>query len=106
VVDGVEEQPLVERIGAEIRLVEDGVGDGEAGLRVAGFAGDAAEAEEALGGDGGGGAVDRFVLVEGVGGAVEVVAELVEGRGRRYPSRECRRWGCGRCRSRRWRGRL
>ena len=66
--------------------------DGQPGLPVSGSGlglapglEEMAQAQQSLGGDGGGGAVDRLVGVEGVGGAVEVVAEAVELRGAGVP---------------------
>ena len=44
-----------------------------------------AEPQQALAGDRGGGAVDRLVVVERIGGAVEVVAELREAGGAGVP---------------------
>jgi hypothetical protein len=84
-VDGVEDEAFVVGIGGEIGLGEESFCDGEAGLEVAvaalGIAGALkieAEAEQTLGADGGGAAVGRFVGVEGLGGAVEVIAHVGE----------------------------
>lgn len=76
-VDGVEEKALVVGVGGEVGFGEEGAEDSEAGLEVGGVLEVAAEAEKALGGDGGGGAVNGFEFVEGLGGAVEVMAEAV-----------------------------
>lgn len=67
---------MVGFVGGEVGFREEGFGDGEAGLEVAGgFGGFAVffqpggEAEESLGVDGCGGAIDGFVWVVGVCGA-------------------------------------
>ena len=105
-------QALVLRVGAEIRLVEERVEDRQAGLPVALAVGDwprlrevIAEAQQSLRGDGGGGAVHGLVVVERIGRAVEIIAELRETRVRRCPSTGRRRRACARCRSRRSRAR-
>ena len=85
VVDGVEQQAVMGGIGGEVGLAEERLRGDEAGFFVARGIGGVAlcfqiagEAEESLGGDGRGGAVDRFVGIEGIGRAVEVVAQLME----------------------------
>ena len=91
-VDAVEEQALVFMIGGEIGLVEERVGDGQAGLEVF-FSGGlfafccevGAEAEKPLRGDGGGGAVDGFVGVVGIGVFLGDVTELVAVEGHGIP---------------------
>ena len=94
VIDGVEEKALVLGVGGEVRLGEKspsgGQSSGEIGLGgflVPFFLEDTGEAEKALGGDGGGGAVDGFVFIERIGGAVEVIAEMDEARGASIPIR-------------------
>jgi hypothetical protein len=79
-------RPSCVGVEGKIGLGEEGAGDGQSGLIIArallGFAANAlevgAEAEEALRGDGGGAAVDRFVFVEGLGRPVEIIAEVGE----------------------------
>lgn len=92
VIDGVEEKTLVFGIGGEVGLGEKSPSGGQSsgeislgGFLVAFFIEDAGEAEKALGGDGGSGAVDGFMLIERIGGAVEVIAEMDEARGARIP---------------------
>ena len=92
VIDGVEEKALVLGIGGEVGLGEKspsgGQSSGEISLGsffIAFFLEDASEAKKALGGDGGGGAVDGFVFIERIGGAVEVIAEMDEARGASIP---------------------
>ena len=86
---------MVIGIGAEVGVVEDGVGDGQAGVRVFLFAGLAAKPQEALGGDGGGGGVDWFVIVIGVGGLVVVVRKFCEAGGAGVPVRHSAGGGVG-----------
>jgi len=81
VIDGVEEKALVLGIGGEVGLGEKSPSGGqpssEIGLGsffISFFLEDAGEAEKALGGDGGGGAIHGFMFIERIGGAVEVVA--------------------------------
>lgn len=87
VVDGVAEESVVFGVFGEVGGGEEGAGDGESGLVVVlGLGAEAAgEAEEALGGDGGGGAVDGLVGVVGFGGALEVVAHVGEAGGAGVP---------------------
>ena len=92
VIDSVEEKALVLGIGGEVGLGEKspsgGQSSGEISLGsffVAFFLEDAGEAEKTLSGDGGGGAVDGFVFIEGIGGAVEVIAKMDEARGASIP---------------------
>lgn len=91
-VDGVQDEALVFGVGGEVGFVEEGFGNGEAGLAVAEAVGGVAfggqivaKADQALGGYGGSGGVDRFPVVAGVGGFLEVVAEAVEVRGAGVP---------------------
>jgi hypothetical protein len=92
VIDGVKKKALVLGIGGEVGLGEKSPSGGQSsreislgGFFVSFFLEDAGEAEKALGGDGGGGAVDRFVFIERIGGAVEVIAEMDEARGASIP---------------------
>ncbi len=81
VVNGVEQQAFVARVGGKIRFLQQRARDGEAGLVITrtlfGMA-DAleitSEPQQTLRGDRGRAAVDRFVGVERVGGALEVLA--------------------------------
>lgn len=79
-VHGMEEESLVLGLGGEVGILEEGAGEGEAGLPIAQGRLDlivigehSGQAEESLGGDGGGGAVHRFPGVAGVGGEVEAI---------------------------------
>jgi hypothetical protein len=92
VVDRVEEESLVLGFGAQVGFVEERVGDGEGGLAEVGAGAcvamgtqPIAEAQESLGGDGGGGAIDGFPWVKGIGGAAGVIPEAVEVGGPRIP---------------------
>ncbi len=71
------------RVDAEVGVAEERAQRGEAGLEVLFalrrvLAEVTAEADEALGADGGGGAVDRLVVVVDLGVAGAPVAELVK----------------------------
>jgi len=92
VIDGMEEKALVLGIGGEVGLGEKsssgGQSSGEISLGsffVSLFLEDAGEAEKALDGDGGGGAIHGLMFVERIGGAVEVIAEVDEARGASIP---------------------
>jgi len=94
VIDGVEEKALVLGIGGKVGLGEKSPSGGQSsgeiclgGFFVAFFLEDAGESEKALGGDGGGGAIDGFMFIERIGGAVEVIAEMDEARGASIPVR-------------------
>ena len=96
VIDRVQDQTVVLRIGAEVRLVEERVEHRESGLPVARalhrFAVGrkvAAEAQQPLRADRSGRAIDGFVVVEWIGGASEVIAEFVEIGRTGNPSTEC-----------------
>ncbi|MDB6027473.1 MAG: hypothetical protein JWM68_3696 [Verrucomicrobiales bacterium] len=84
-VNGMEQESFVGRVGREIRVGEEILREGQAGLQiffagVAAFGADQimAETNQALRGDGGGGTVDRLVFVEGIGGTREVITHLGE----------------------------
>ena len=66
-IDRVKDQPLMVRVGTQIRFVEQGVADLQARLEIAIVLQAAAEAEQALRADGGSGTVYRFVIVVRVG---------------------------------------
>ena len=92
VVDGVEEQSVVIGIEAEVGFGEEGLRGGEAGGRVAcpllllAVAVEVAtQTEKSLRADRSGGAVDRLVVVEGVGWPVVVIDEVDEARGAGVP---------------------
>ena len=94
VIDGMEEKALVLGIGGEVGLGEKSPGGGQSsgeislgGFFISFFLEDAGEAEKALGGDGGGGAIHGFMFIERIGGAVEVIAEMNEARGASIPVR-------------------
>jgi len=80
------------RIGAEVGFLEESFEGGEAGLPVAVACFCIAivlkvfsESQQALDSNGGGRAVDGFVIVVGFGGAVEVIAEMHQSRSSGIP---------------------
>jgi hypothetical protein len=90
----MEEKAFVLGIGGEVGLGKKsssgGQSSGEIGLGgflVSFFLEDAGEAEKTLGGNGSGGAVDGFVFIERISGAVEVIPEMDEARGASIPVR-------------------
>lgn len=92
VIDGVEKKTLVLGIGGEVWVGEKspsgGQSSGEISLGaffVSFFLEDAGEAEKTLSGDGSGGAIDGFMFIERIGGAIEVITEMNEARGASVP---------------------
>ena len=87
-IDGVQDEALVPVVGAQVRLIEQRIADGEAGLPVALLADAVAEPQQALRGDGGGRAVHRLMRVEGIGGARQVIAHACQARRAGVPVRD------------------
>src|ERR1017187_1963272 len=89
-VDAVENQTLVLRIRAQVRLVEQRVKNGHPGLPVpfAVLAEVMAEPEQTLSGDCGGRTIYRLELIERFRGSVEIITESMQLRRSRVPVRD------------------